>query len=94
MERDRSCSQPEMVKSLIFKSFDQFCNVEQIDIVQPGKTVIIRNSKIDMFKGFMRLAVDRWGKVEPSTETAKFEVNSNNNLSNVEYELVTVNEND
>ena len=68
--------------------------LEQIDVVQPGKTVIIRNSKIDMFKGFMRLAVDRWGKVESASETAKFEVNTSNNLSNVEYELVTVNENE
>ncbi len=62
---------------------------DQIDRVQPGKTVILRNAKIDMFKGFMRLAVDKWGKID-STENATFEVNSENNLSKVEYELVTV----
>jgi len=66
---------------------------DQIDIVQAGKTIIVRNSKIDMFKGFMRLAVDKWGKLEV-TEPATFEVNTENNLSTIEYELVTVNENE
>jgi replication factor A1 len=59
--------------------------------VQPGKTIIVRNAKIDMFKGFMRLAVDKWGKVEIS-EPATWEINTTNNLSNIEYELVTVDE--
>ena len=57
--------------------------------MKPGTTVIIRNSKIDMFKGSMRLAVDKWGRVEV-TEPAKFEVKEDNNLSLVEYELVNV----
>lgn len=65
---------------------------EQIDLVQPGKTVVVRNSKIDMFKGFMRVAVDRWGKVEQAKEAADFKVNTTNNLSSVEYELVNVND--
>jgi len=67
---------------------------DQIDLVQAGKTIIVRNSKIDMFKGFMRLAVDKWGKIEVVTEPATFEVNTENNLSTIEYELVTVNENE
>jgi len=67
---------------------------EQIDKVSPGRTIIVRNAKIDMFKGFMRLAVDKWGKIEVATEPATFEINANNNLSNVEYELVTVNDNE
>jgi len=65
---------------------------DQIDVVQPGRTIIVRNSKIDMFKGFMRLAVDKWGKVEVSPEPATFEINNTNNLSTIEYELVTVND--
>ena len=52
-----------------------------------GATVILRNAKIDMFKGSMRLAVDKWGRIEP-TDPAKFEVKEDNNLSLVEYELV------
>lgn len=57
--------------------------------MKPGATLILRNAKIDMFKGSMRLAVDMWGRVEV-TEPANFEVREDNNLSLVEYELVTV----
>jgi len=67
---------------------------DQIDKVTPGRTIIVRNAKIDMFKGFMRLAVDKWGKIEVASEPATFEVSTSNNLSNVEYELVTVNDNE
>jgi replication factor A1 len=49
----------------------------------------MRNAKIDMFKSSMRLAVDKWGRVE-SAEPASFTVNEENNLSQVEYELVNV----
>ncbi|KAF2283254.1 hypothetical protein GH714_043606 [Hevea brasiliensis] len=62
---------------------------EQVDLMKPGTTVILRNAKIDMFKGSMRLAVDKWGRIEV-TEPANFVVQENNNLSLVEYELVTV----
>lgn len=64
---------------------------EQIDLMKPGATVILRNAKIDMFKGSMRLAVDKWGRVEV-TEPASFDVKEDNNLSLVEYELVNVTE--
>ena len=60
-----------------------------VDLMKPETTVIIRNAKIDMFKGSMRLAVDKWGRVE-ATEPAKFVVKKDNNLSLVEYELVNV----
>ncbi|CAN1194690.1 Uncharacterized protein At4g28440 [Linum perenne] len=62
---------------------------EQVDLMTPGATVILRNAKIDMFKGTMRLAVDKWGRVEV-TEPADFEANESNNLSLIEYELVNV----
>ncbi|XP_057953166.1 uncharacterized protein At4g28440-like [Malania oleifera] len=62
---------------------------EQVDMMKPGATLILRNAKIDMFKGSMRLAVDKWGRVEV-TEPAKFVVKEDNNLSLVEYELVNV----
>ncbi|GMH11077.1 hypothetical protein Nepgr_012918 [Nepenthes gracilis] len=62
---------------------------DQIDTMKPGTTVILRNAKIDMFKGSMRLAVDKWGRVEV-TEPANFVVKEDNNLSLVEYELVNV----
>ncbi|KAH7860107.1 hypothetical protein Vadar_009415 [Vaccinium darrowii] len=62
---------------------------DQVDLMKPGATVILRNAKIDMFKGSMRLAVDKWGRVEV-TEPGSFEVKEDNNLSLVEYELVSV----
>uniref|UniRef100_G3MMX2 Single-stranded DNA binding protein Ssb-like OB fold domain-containing protein n=2 Tax=Eukaryota TaxID=2759 RepID=G3MMX2_AMBMU len=62
---------------------------EQVDLMKPGTTVILRNAKIDMFKGSMRLAVDKWGRVEP-TDAADFTVKEDNNLSLIEYELVNV----
>lgn len=62
---------------------------EQVDLMKPGATVILRNAKIDMFKGSMRLAVDKWGRVEV-TDPADFTVKEDNNLSLVEYELVNV----
>lgn len=60
-----------------------------VDLMQSGTTVILRNAKIDMFKGSMRLAVDKWGRVEV-TEPATFAVKEENNLSLIEYELVNV----
>ncbi|CAL0323615.1 unnamed protein product [Lupinus luteus] len=62
---------------------------DQVELMNPGSTLILRNAKIDMFKGSMRLAVDKWGRIEV-TEPAKFEVKEDNNLSLVEYELVNV----
>ncbi|MED6122497.1 hypothetical protein PIB30_040408 [Stylosanthes scabra] len=62
---------------------------QQVDLMKTGTTVILRNAKIDMFKGSMRLAVDKWGRIEV-TEPAKFTVKEDNNLSLVEYELVNV----
>ncbi|KAI8000649.1 Uncharacterized protein LOK49_LG09G00746 [Camellia lanceoleosa] len=59
------------------------------DLMKDGATVILRNAKIDMFKGSMRLAVDKWGRIEV-TEPAQFVVKEDNNLSLVEYELVSV----
>lgn len=57
--------------------------------MKEGSTVTLRNAKIDMFKGSMRLAVDKWGRVEVA-EPASFTVKEDNNLSLIEYELVNV----
>ncbi|XP_057540011.1 uncharacterized protein At4g28440-like [Amaranthus tricolor] len=62
---------------------------DQVDLMKPGSTVNVRNAKIDMFKGTMRLVVDKWGLIEV-TEPATFTVKEDNNLSLVEYELVSV----
>ncbi|XP_074570910.1 uncharacterized protein At4g28440-like [Curcuma longa] len=62
---------------------------EQVDLMKKDATVILRNAKVDMFKGSMRLAVDKWGRTEV-TGPADFTVKEDNNLSLIEYELVTV----
>ncbi|KAI9197951.1 hypothetical protein LWI28_007276 [Acer negundo] len=60
---------------------------DQVDLMKPDTTVIIRNAKIDMFRGNMRLAVDKWGRIEV-TEPADFVVKEGNDMSLIEYELV------
>ncbi|KAK8481815.1 hypothetical protein V6N13_029775 [Hibiscus sabdariffa] len=62
---------------------------EQVDLMKEGTTVTLRNAKIDMYKGSMRLAVDKWGRVEVD-KPASFTVKEDNNLSLIEYELVNV----
>ncbi|KAK7367870.1 hypothetical protein VNO80_09889 [Phaseolus coccineus] len=69
--------------------FSPWLRSEKLDLMKEGSTVILRNAKIDMFKGSMRLAVDKWGRVEV-TESASFTVKEDNNLSLIEYELVNV----
>jgi len=61
---------------------------EQIPVIRVGATVTLRNAKIEMFKGHMRLAVDRWGKIEAAAKALDEEVNKKENKSLVEYELV------
>eukprot|EP00640_Fibrocapsa_japonica_P007085 CAMPEP_0113939164 /NCGR_PEP_ID=MMETSP1339-20121228/5529_1 /TAXON_ID=94617 /ORGANISM="Fibrocapsa japonica" /LENGTH=160 /DNA_ID=CAMNT_0000942587 /DNA_START=33 /DNA_END=515 /DNA_ORIENTATION=- /assembly_acc=CAM_ASM_000762 len=67
---------------------------EQIDMMSPGNVVVVRNASIEMFKGYMRLVVTKWGKITAhpdgieSTPPAPSSTNTENNLSSVEYELV------
>lgn len=85
-----------------------------VEIAQLGSYITLRNAKIDMYRGSMRLAVDQWGKVEES-DVKDYEpkvkygnmlanwhlthvlvvnwrvcLQVDNNLSLIEYELVTV----
>ena len=59
--------------------------------MKEGSIVIMRNATIVMYKGSMRLAVDRWGSVE-TTDSADFSANVDCNLSLIEFELITVEE--
>lgn len=61
-----------------------------VDVMKPGTTVELRNAKIDMFKGSMRLAVDKWGIVKAAESLAEFTAKEDNNMSLIEFELVTV----
>ncbi|KZV23532.1 hypothetical protein F511_40105 [Dorcoceras hygrometricum] len=62
---------------------------DQVDLAKDGSTLILSNAKIDMFKGSMRLAVDRYGRVEAG-EPASFTVEESNNLSLIEFDRYDV----
>jgi ssDNA-binding replication factor A large subunit len=66
-----------------------FSYTEQIDFFKVGSVVTIRNAHAKVVEAKMRLEVDKWGKIEES-QTPVPTVNLKNNLSEVEYELVTV----
>lgn len=67
------------------------CALDQIATCEKGSTIIIRNAKVDMYQGHMRLSVDKWGLIEPSPQPLTGDFNTDLNLSNTEYELVSVN---
>ena len=62
---------------------------EQLDVIKEGSTITVRNCHANVVKEHLRLEVDRWGKIEQSSEKID-KVNTSNNLSDVEYELVSV----
>ena len=51
--------------------------------------ITLRNAHANVVEEHLRLEVDRWGKLEASHEKID-SVNLKNNLSEVEYELVSV----
>lgn len=73
---------------------------DQIDMFKEGLVVVLRNSNADIYNGFMRLNVTQWGKLSlhpdgvASTPPPPPSVNTENNISAVEYELVTVDDAD
>lgn len=64
---------------------------EQVDILAPGKYAVLRNARVDMFKGSMRLVVDQWGKVEPAEDGSAFEPKVCCNAMRVECVVVPKN---
>jgi len=43
--------------------------------MEEGHFLTLRNAKIDMYKGSMRLAVNQWGVIERASEQSDFTVN-------------------
>jgi replication factor A1 len=62
----------------------------QLEVVKEGAVITIRNAHANVVKEHLRIEVDRWAKVEASTEKVAEKVNTTKNLSDVEYELVSV----
>jgi len=63
---------------------------DQKDCATNGAVIAIRNAATKMVTNHVRVAIDKWGKVEASTETFEGEVDmaKENNMSETEYELV------
>jgi hypothetical protein len=60
----------------------------QKECVQNDKVVILRNATVKMVKGYMRLCVDKWGKLDTNTEET-VEAVGEKNVSATEYELAS-----
>ena len=64
----------------------------QLDIIKEGVQITIRNAHANVVKEHMRIEVDRWAKVEVNGDKKSQvkSVKTDNNLSEIEYELVPV----
>ena len=58
-----------------------------MDVVKKGASVEVHNGRTEVFKEYMRLAIDKWGKIIQSSVPV-VSVNLENNLSNIAYEKV------
>jgi hypothetical protein len=61
---------------------------DQASVFAKDKVVVFRNAQILMVKGYMRLMVDKWGKVEAGDEDDKVETVGDKDVSATEFELV------
>jgi len=61
---------------------------EQADLCTPGASVRIQNAKVIMVKGHIRLAIDKWAVIKIADAPLDVQVNTENDRSATEYELV------
>ncbi len=59
---------------------------DDVDRVNVGDTISLRNGYVSLFRGHMRLNVGRYGTLEVLESPFEGEVNTENNLSDREYE--------
>ena len=84
MNRVAECLVGDVFGSVKLMAFD-----DQLNVVKEGAIITIRNAHANVVKEHLRLEVDRWAKVEASREKVG-DVNTANNASDIEYELVSV----
>jgi len=60
----------------------------QLEGLDVGKVIAVRNASVRMVKGYVRLVVDKWGKLDKEVEGTVDEIGSKN-MSTTEYELVS-----
>jgi hypothetical protein len=64
-----------------------------VDVMKVGATVELKNAKVDMYKGSMRLVVDRRvGGTLKAVESpaSELKVKEDNNMSLIEFEQITM----
>jgi len=68
---------------------DMLATNEQLNVVKEGATITVRNGHAKVLRetGRIKLIVDKWGKIENSSQKID-NINQANNISAVEYELV------
>ncbi len=59
---------------------------DNIEKINEGDTIKIKNGYVNLFKGYMRLNIGRYGSFEKVTDSPITSVNTENNLSNKQYE--------
>jgi replication factor A1 len=59
---------------------------DNIEKINEGDTIKIKNGYVNLFKGYMRLNIGRYGSFEKVTDSPIASVNTENNLSNKQYE--------
>ncbi len=61
-------------------------NDEYIDMIKEDQTIIIRNCKIPVVNGHIRMIVDAFGKIEVSRDTRITEVNKEKDISAAQHD--------
>lgn len=91
---------PQEVESKVGTFFEVLCGDasgsvvlslrdNQKEIATKGKTIDVRNAAVKMVKGHIRIAVDKWGKIDTSdTPVEDVDKSAEKNVSATEYELV------
>lgn len=57
-------------------------------VLREGASLVVRNASTKVVRGFIRLVVDRWGRLDASPEPFGFTPKTDNDVSSTEYELV------
>jgi replication factor A1 len=59
---------------------------DNIEKVNDGDTILVKNGYVNLFRGNMRLNIGRYGTLEISEQALAGDVNTENNMSNQVYE--------
>jgi histidine triad (HIT) family protein len=95
------CADPTETTTKVGKFYEVLCGDSsgtvvlslrdtQKDVATEGASIMLRNAAVKMVGGHIRLAVDKWGKVEAAEEPLDEEVEKaeGKNISGTEFELV------